>query len=37
VHASSVAIVRSQRPRDKLIRIDGVDQTVVDRALAPDA
>lgn len=33
VRASSVTIVRGQRSRDKLVRVDGVDQGTVDAAL----
>jgi uncharacterized protein (TIGR00251 family) len=33
VRASSVAIVRGARSRDKLVRIDGLDQASVDAAL----
>jgi uncharacterized protein len=34
VPRSRVSVVRGQRSRDKLVRIDGVDQAEVDTALA---
>ena len=33
VPTSSVTVVRGQRSRDKLVRVDGIDQAVVDAAL----
>jgi uncharacterized protein (TIGR00251 family) len=33
IRASSVAIVRGQRSREKAVRIDGVDETMARRAL----
>ena len=34
VRASSVTIVRGERSRDKLVRVDGIDQAAVDTALS---
>ena len=33
VRTASVTIIRGQRSRDKLVRVDGVDQAAVDAAL----